>query len=94
MKDAVVVSIRPNPEDRDQLIAMLEHMIIKTRAFPGCHTAYLLRSTDDDELQVFHIWDTAEALDNYLTWRAERGDFMDINALISQEQIYRSYLVV
>ncbi|WP_333909694.1 antibiotic biosynthesis monooxygenase family protein [Phaeobacter italicus] len=94
VQEAIIVTIKPIRETREALISMLKGMIRKTQDFPGCLTARFLDSQDRKELVIFQVWDSSEALEAYLTWRTERGDFMQINDYIEEEQVFRTYSVL
>jgi len=44
-----------------------------------------------NEQVVMHIWETPDALEAYLTWRADRGDFLEINEYLEVEQDFKTY---
>jgi hypothetical protein len=43
------------------------------------------------EILVQHMWDSIGAVNDYLTWRAERGDLMRISEMLAEEPLYRTF---
>lgn len=91
MKEVVVVKSKPARGKFQELAELTKRLILETREFPGCADAQLFLAPDRNEQMVMHIWDTPEALESYLTWRADRGDFYAINELLHDEQEFNTY---
>jgi len=91
MKEVVVVTCQAARGKFDELAVLTKKLILETRDFPGCADAQLFLAPDRNEQVVMHIWDTPDALEAYLTWRADRGDFYKVNELLHDEQEFRTY---
>ncbi|MFS4580102.1 putative quinol monooxygenase [Phaeobacter sp. C3_T13_0] len=90
-KEAVIVTITAIPGTFDELTAVIQKMMPETRDYSGCIEAHLLLSPERHEMVIFQIWESSEAQNAYLTWRAERGDFERCSEYIEEEQIFRTY---
>lgn len=93
MKEAVVAVIYPAADTFDDHAATVLAMIRETRRFPGCIEAHAGINRERHEICVFHIWESNDHLEQYLTWRAERGDLDARSATMRREQDFRTYSV-
>jgi quinol monooxygenase YgiN len=60
--------------DGTRLVDALEAVLPDTAAFPGCLGVELCRDAEDgDQVAMIERWETPEAYDAYLDWRATQG---------------------
>jgi quinol monooxygenase YgiN len=93
MKEAAFTIVYPTPQTFNTHYQAVLAMIPETRSFPGCLQAHIGCNQNRLEIFVFHLWETADHLDKYMTWRAERGDLDARSATMRQEQEFRTYSV-
>ena len=59
----------------DDLIALFEEVLPDTRAYQGCDSVTVHRDQDvPDRLVLLERWTSRSQYEEYLQWRAERGD--------------------
>jgi len=59
----------------EDLIALLEEVLPDTRAYDGCESVTVHRDQDaPDRLVLLERWTSRSKYEEYLEWRAERGD--------------------
>ncbi len=93
MKEAVVVTIRPIPELFEKLAEETRALLPGTRAYPGCLTAHMCLNKERNEMVMFELWESPQTQEDYLTWRAERGDFEKLHAMLDVEPDFCTYCV-
>ncbi|KIC17556.1 hypothetical protein RA20_14415 [Leisingera sp. ANG-Vp] len=93
MKEAAIAVVYPDEDTFDDHAEAVLEMLPDTRSFPGCLEAHAGINRDRFEIAVFHLWESLEHLDRYLTWRAERGDFDARSATMRREQDFRTFSV-
>jgi len=93
MKEAVIAIVYPDEETFEEHASAVLDMLPDTRKFPGCLEAHVGVNQERLEIAVFHLWETTDHLDNYLTWRAERGDFVARSSTMRREQDSRVFSV-
>lgn len=91
MQEVVIVKSTPLPGKFAALAKLIGDLVAETRKFPGCRAAYLLLSPANNEQVVVHIWENPDALEAYLNWRADKGDFLRINEFLEVEQDFQTY---
>jgi len=57
----------------DDLKAMLREALPDTRAYPGCYDLSVFADPDGKTLLLVEAWDSQEAYEGYLAWRANPG---------------------
>ncbi len=93
MKEAAFTIVYPTPQTFMEHYQAVLAMIPETRSFPGCLQACVGLNQKRLEISVFHLWETTEHLDDYMTWRAERSDLDARSATMRREQEFRTYSV-
>lgn len=91
MKQAIFVNLYPIEGKYDVLANKLEDMLTETRKVHGCLTAHLCRAPRDNELVIWHMWESPDDFDRYLDARASKSDFIAILDLIDHELQERAY---
>ncbi|AAV95575.1 hypothetical protein SPO2313 [Ruegeria pomeroyi DSS-3] len=91
MREVVIVKSTPQRGKFNAFAELVGKLVSETRDFPGCLGAYLMLAPERNEQVVMHIWETPDALEAYLTWRADRGDFLEINEYLEVEQDFKTY---
>lgn len=91
MQEVIIVKSTPLAGKFAALAELIGSLVAETRTFPGCVNAYLLLSAERNEQVVVHIWENPDALEAYLIWRADRGDFLRINEFLEVEQDFATY---
>ena len=90
-RELVLVGLKPKAEHFDDLASELRGMIAEVREFPGCLEASLGVSEKHREIVIQHVWQSRDAQDQYLEWRAERGDLIRISGMLEEEQHFRTF---
>ncbi|OED50936.1 hypothetical protein [Leisingera sp. S232] len=93
MKEAAFVVVYPDIETFDGHLNAVLDMLPATRSFPGCLDAHVGIDRERFEIAIFHLWETAEHLNHYMDWRAERGDLDARSATMRREQEFRTFSV-
>lgn len=93
MKEAAVVIVYPDEDTFDAHVASILELLPDTRAFAGCIQAHIGVNTDRQEIVIFHIWESQQHLDDYLDWRADRGDLDARSRTMRREQEFRTFSV-
>ena len=57
----------------DDLKAMLREALPDTRTYPGCYDLSVFADPDGKTLLLVEAWDSQEAYEGYLAWRANPG---------------------
>jgi len=61
-------------EAADAVCSSFGATLPETRAFPGCRSVNAFRSADNpNRVLLLEEWDSREAYEKYLAWRAEEG---------------------
>jgi quinol monooxygenase YgiN len=69
----VVMRFTARTGDGTRLVEALEAVLPDTAAFPGCFGVELCRDADDgDQVTMIERWETPQAYDAYLDWRAKQ----------------------
>lgn len=90
-KVVVLIELKPEDEFFSRVISDLKRCLPGTRDYPGCLQANLSFSHRRKEVLIHQVWDSIGAVNDYLTWRAERGDLMRISEMLAEEQKYRTF---
>ena len=69
----VNLSVSVRPELRAEFLHEMSLILPGTKAFAGCHFAYLSENDDSDVIEAVTIWDSRAAYETYLAWRQESG---------------------
>lgn len=93
MKEAAIAVVYPDEDTFEDHVQAVLEMLPGTRRFPGCLEAHAGINRDRFEIAIFHLWESLDHLDRYLTWRAERGDFDARSATMRREQEFRTFSV-
>lgn len=93
MKEAAFLVVYPDTDTFDNHVNAVLEMLPGARSFPGCLQAHVGIDRDRFEIAVFHLWESAEHLNRYLDWRAERGDLDARSATMRREQEFRTFSV-
>ena len=93
MKEAAVVIVYPDVDTFDAHVASVLELLPDTRAFPGCVEAHVGISEERQEIAIFHIWESQQHLEDYLDWRADRGDLDARSNTMRREQSFSTFLV-
>ena len=91
MKEAIVVTIHPTPARHVNFVNQAGVMTGETRKFPGCLAAHLCDAPERGEVVIFQLWINSQAQHDYLTWRAEKGDFDKLNEFLESEPDFLTY---
>jgi quinol monooxygenase YgiN len=91
MNEAVVVTIHPPPETHSDFAKQAGAMTRETRSHPGCLAAHLCDAPERGEIVIFQLWTDSQAQIDYLSWRAEKGDFDKLSELLEIEPDFRTY---
>lgn len=93
MREAAVAIVYPDEETFDAHVTSVLELLPGTRAFPGCIEAHVGVSAEGQEIAVFHIWESQQHLDDYLNWRADRGDLDARSKTMRREQSFSTFSI-
>ncbi len=91
MKQAIFVDLHPIEGMFDTLATKLETMLQATRKAPGCMIACLCRNEQNNELVIWHMWETTADFDRYLEMRTAKPEFHAVLNYIDHELTERAY---
>ncbi len=81
MSVLVAMSMDVKPESRDQLEGWLKAETRHTRAFEGCISVSIhVDQQNPHHLFVLGHWESPEHHEQYMAWRAEKGDVEELMA--------------
>ena len=84
MSDGIIVTmvLTCKPEEVEGFCGRLPEMLKGTRAFAGFRDVRALRNMDNpNQIILIEDWDTAEAYQAYVAWRAEAGAIDALQAI-------------
>ena len=87
----MLIELKPEDEFFTCVVNDLKKTMPDTRDYPGCLQADLSVSHRRREVLIHQVWESIGAVNDYLTWRAERGDLMRISEMLAEEQKYRTF---
>lgn len=89
----VLIELTPEVKLYEQVLEDLRNQVPATLARSGCTQATVSVCRRFNRILVQQLWISSDALDEYLTWRADRGDLMRISEILSEEQKFRIFHV-
>ena len=69
----VIFEIEAKEGGVDELKAALKGALPDTRAYPGCQELSVFADPDGKTFMIVERWDSKEAYEEYLAWRADPG---------------------
>jgi heme-degrading monooxygenase HmoA len=84
----ITFELRLKPEVVSGFLEGFPHMIKETSEFPGFRSIRVVQHKDDPArvLLVEH-WDSEDAYNKYIAWRAERGDFDTLGQVTNSTEV-------
>jgi quinol monooxygenase YgiN len=80
----VILSLQVNPENREELLAVLTTILPDTRTYQGCQGVTVTTNEDDlHNIVLLEKWNHRSDHESYMDWRTERGDIDKLVALLS-----------
>ena len=78
------------PDEKESFFKFLQRILPETRQFPGNVKAQAAR-LNEHKFIVSVEWSRVDALEKYLEWRKERGDFAQLLTFLKQEPMISTY---
>ena len=84
------LEVKMKPEAVEGFCAGLTAMLYDTKRRPGCLAVRVVRDPAEPTTLLFvERWESREAYDNYIAWRAERGEMDSFGAMLAGEPVMR-----
>lgn len=90
MTVVVLLHLKAKPEAFETLTATLAAILSDTRAFEGCRGIHACASPGDHSALVYERWDSKAHQEQYIAWRAKRGDLDKLAALLRAEPVFET----
>lgn len=88
----VILEVETQEGKADAFKALLTEILPDTRRYDGCIQIEILTNCESpNEFAVLEQWQSSEAYQAYLNWRAETGLFDRIGALVSSAPSIRRF---
>jgi quinol monooxygenase YgiN len=81
---------KTKPDEAQNFVLFLKRILPETRAFTGS-LRVTAATLGEEQFMVSVEWAELDALEHYLNWRKERGDFSKLLAFLEQEPKITTY---
>lgn len=81
---------KTKPDEAQNFVLFLKRILPETRAFTGS-LGVTAATLGEKQFMVTVEWSELDAIERYLNWREERGDFFELLTFLEQEPKITTY---